>query len=56
MRHGQDPLGRCTPIDHSDGALARPEHPLEYAAKPEAERYYQSFSSWPDGMRGEPAR
>jgi hypothetical protein len=29
---------------------------LEYAAKPEAEQYYRSLSSWPTGVRGEPAR
>jgi hypothetical protein len=27
---------------------------LEYAATPEAEQYYQSLSSWPAGVRGEP--
>jgi hypothetical protein len=27
---------------------------LEYAAKPEAEQFFQSLSSWPAGVRGEP--
>jgi hypothetical protein len=29
---------------------------LEYAAKPEAEQYYQSLSSWPADVRGQPGR
>jgi hypothetical protein len=29
---------------------------LEYVAKPEAEQYYQSLSSWPANVRGEPGR
>ncbi|HEY0640926.1 MAG TPA: DUF4041 domain-containing protein [Pseudonocardiaceae bacterium] len=46
----------ATPEEVRDVLAEKLGNLLEYAAKPEAEQYYQSLSSWPDGISGEPAR
>ncbi len=46
----------ATPEEVRDILAQKLGNLLEYAAKPEAEQYYQSVSSWPADARGEPSR
>ncbi|MGY1838435.1 MULTISPECIES: DUF4041 domain-containing protein [unclassified Modestobacter] len=46
----------ATPEEVRDVLADKLGNLLEYAATPEAEQYFQSLSSWPDSVRGEPAR
>jgi hypothetical protein len=45
----------ATPEEVRDILASKLGNLLEYAATPGAEQYYQSLSSWPAGVRGEPA-
>ncbi|WP_236825305.1 DUF4041 domain-containing protein [Blastococcus sp. MG754426] len=45
----------ATPEEVRDVLAEKVGNLLEYAATPEAEQFHQSLSSWPAGVRGEPA-